>query len=41
VLFEHGPMNFGDNAKKEADVLTTLYGKKIEKKKDESDKLGH
>ena len=41
VLFEHGPMNFGDNAKKEMEGLTKLYGTKIEKKKDESDKLGH
>jgi hypothetical protein len=40
VLFEHGPENFGQNAKKEMDSLTKLYSTKIEKKKDESDKLG-
>jgi hypothetical protein len=41
VLFEHGPANFGDNAKKEAELLTKLYNTKIEKKKDESDKIAH
>jgi hypothetical protein len=41
VLFEHGPTNFGANAKKEAELFTKLYNAKIEKKKDESDKLGH
>jgi hypothetical protein len=41
VLFEHGPINFADNAKKEAELLSRLYNTKIEKKKDESDKLGH
>ena len=40
VLFEHGPANFGENAKKEMDLFTKLYGTKIEKKKDESEKLG-
>ena len=39
VLFEHGPMNFGENAKKEKESLQAMFGKKIEKKKDESDKL--
>ena len=34
-------MNFGSNAKKEMDGLTKLYNTKIEKQKDESDKLGH
>ena len=41
VLFEHGPTNFGGNAKKEMELFTKLYNSKIEKKKDESDKLGH
>ena len=41
VLFEHGPANFGENAKKEFDSFSKLAGMKIEKKKDESDKLLH
>ena len=41
VLFEHGPMNFGNNAKKEMELITKLYSAKIEKKKDESDKIAH
>ena len=41
VLFEHGPMNFGNNAKTEMESLSKLFGAKIEKKEDESDKLGH
>ena len=41
VLFEHGPVNFGDNANKEMESLTKLFNTKIEKKTDESDKLGH
>ncbi len=40
VLFEHGPGDFLNNAKKESQILQDLYGKKIERKKDESDKLG-
>lgn len=39
VLFEHGPTNFAENSRKEADALQAMFGKKIEKKKDESDKL--
>lgn len=40
VLFEHGPSNFSDNAKKEAESLQKLYGAKVEKKKDDTDKAG-
>ncbi len=39
VLFEHGPTNFSDNAKKEYATISKLYGGKIEKKKDASDAL--
>ncbi len=39
VLFEHGPMNYFDNAKKEKESLMTLFGKKVERKGDPSDKL--
>ena len=39
VLFEHGPTNFVQNAKKEADVLKAMVGAKPERKKDDSDKL--
>ena len=41
VLFEHGPMNFKENAQKEYDTLSKLYGGKLEKKKDTSDVLPH
>ena len=41
VLFEHGPMNFKENAQKEYDTLAKLYGSKPEKKKDTSDTLPH
>ena len=41
VVFEHGPMNFKENAKKEYESLSKLYGGKIEKKTDASDKLPH
>ena len=41
VIFEHGPMNFKENAKKEYESLSKLYGGKIEKKADASDKLPH
>jgi hypothetical protein len=40
VLFEHGPRNFGENAKKEFELLQKLYTTKLERKKDQSDKLG-
>jgi hypothetical protein len=39
VLFEHGPTNFVENAKKEKEALSGMFGKKIERKKDDSDKL--
>ena len=39
VLFEHGPMNFFENAKKEKEVLTSMMGKKVERKKDGSDQV--
>lgn len=39
VLFEHGPMNFFENAKKEKEVLAGMMGKKVERKGDASDKL--
>ena len=39
VLFEHGPMNFVENAKSEKDALMEMFGKKVERKKDDSDKL--
>jgi hypothetical protein len=39
VLFEHGPTNFVENAKKEKEALSGMFGKKIELKKDDSDKL--
>ncbi|EDY18819.1 hypothetical protein CfE428DRAFT_3477 [Chthoniobacter flavus Ellin428] len=39
VLFEHGPTDFVQNAKKEADVLKQMMGAKPERRKDDSDKL--
>jgi hypothetical protein len=39
VLFEHGPANFSENAKKEAETLKAMAVAKPEKRKDESDKL--
>jgi hypothetical protein len=39
VLFEHGTTNFAENAKKEKESLMAMFGKKIDRKKDESDKL--
>ena len=39
VLFEHGPMNYFDNAKKEKETLMGMMGKKVERKSDGSDKL--
>jgi hypothetical protein len=39
VLFEHGPLKFAENAKKEKEALSAMFGKTIERKKDESDKL--
>ena len=37
VLFEHGPMNFFEDAKKEKETLAGMMGKKVERKKDGSD----
>ncbi len=39
VLFEYGPRNFGENARKEMELLQKLYTSKIERKKDESDTI--
>ena len=39
VLFEHGPMNYFEDAKKEKETLTAMFGKKVERKADGSDKL--
>jgi len=39
VLFEHGPTDFAQNAKKEADVLRAMVTAKPVRKKDDSDKL--
>lgn len=39
VLFEYGPTDFIQNAKKEADVLKQMMGAKPERRKDDSDKL--
>ena len=41
VLFEHGPSNFAENAKKEYETISKLYGGKLVKKADASDKLAH
>ncbi|HEX8372875.1 MAG TPA: hypothetical protein VF585_08855 [Chthoniobacterales bacterium] len=38
VLFEHGPSNYADNAKREIESLQRLYSAKIEKK-DSSNKV--
>ena len=39
VLFEHGPMNYFENSKKEYETLTAMMGKKVDRKGDSSDKL--
>ena len=39
VLFEHGPGNLKENSKKEIAALQEMAGKKVEKRKDDSDKL--
>jgi hypothetical protein len=39
VIFEHGPSNISENAKKEAATLKAMAGIKVEKRKDDSDKL--
>ena len=40
VLFEYGPSNFGENARKEWELLNKLYITKVDRKKDQSDKVG-
>ena len=40
VLFEHGTSDFQNNAKKEYDYLSQMFGAKPVKKKDESEKIG-
>jgi hypothetical protein len=39
VLFEHGPTDFVQSAKKEAKILQAMISAKPTKKKDETDKL--
>ena len=39
VIFEHGPTNFSENAKKEAETLKAMFGMKVEKRQDDSDRL--
>ena len=39
VLFEHGPTNFVQNAKKEAEILKAMAGAKPARPGDQSDKL--
>jgi hypothetical protein len=40
VLFEHGPTNYVQNAKKEADILRAMASSKpVQRQKDASDKL--
>ena len=39
VLFEHGPGNLSENSKKEVEALKAMAGLKVEKRKDDSDKL--
>ena len=39
VLFEHGPMNFFEDAKKEKETLAGMMGKKLKPKGDASDGL--
>jgi hypothetical protein len=39
VLFEHGPGDLKENSKKEVEALKAMAGMKVEKRKDDSDKL--
>ena len=41
VLFEHGPSNYFDDAKKEWVAIGNLFGKKLERKPDGTDTLPH
>jgi hypothetical protein len=40
VLFEHGPTDFAENARKESQTLQKMFETKVERKKDDSDRLG-
>ena len=40
VLFEHGPTDYFANAQKESKTLQKMFETKVERKKDESDRLG-
>ncbi|MDQ3621398.1 MAG: hypothetical protein M3463_02775 [Verrucomicrobiota bacterium] len=39
VLFEHGPLNYVENAQKELETLQKQYNTKLSPRPDESDKL--
>ena len=39
VLFEHGPSDFSENAKKEFEILKVMMGSKPAARKDDSDKV--
>ena len=39
VLFEHGPTNYAQNCKKEADTLKAMATAQPARRKDDSDKL--
>ena len=39
VIFEHGPMNFREDAAKEYESLTKLFRADVKRQKDGSDKL--
>lgn len=41
VLFDYGPHDFQKNATTEFHQLQAMYNGKIERKKDDSDKIGH
>lgn len=41
VLFEHGPNDFAKNARTEFAGIQKLWSTPLQKKKDESDKIGH
>lgn len=41
VLFDHGPHDFQKNATTEFHQLQEMYNGKIERKKDDSDKIAH
>ena len=41
VIFEHGPMNFRENAVKEYDTWAKRFSTDVKRQKDASDKLPH